>query len=101
MAEARKLDPILLIVHQFHEFGPPDEGFDADTDDDIEPPNLWGYTASRSVSQQVRLYRESQPGRGALRSGPPCEPVRAIGALIEYTIQNAGCRAAFILCSVF
>jgi hypothetical protein len=42
MAEAPKLDPIFLIVHQFNEFGPPDEGFDANTDDDIETANLWG-----------------------------------------------------------
>ena len=99
MAEARKLNPIFLIVHQFNESGGPDEGFDVNTDDDIEPAHLWGYTAARSVSRQIRLYGESPAGGSTLR--PPCEPVRAIGALIEYRIQNAGCRAAFILCSVF
>ena len=67
MAEARKLNPIFLIVHQFNESGGPDEGFDVNTDDDIEPAHLWGYTAARSVSRQIRLYGESPAG--ALRSG--------------------------------
>jgi len=42
MDYARQLDPIFLILHQFNEFAPPDEGFDANTDDDIEPADLWG-----------------------------------------------------------
>jgi hypothetical protein len=69
MAEARKLDPIFLIVHQFHEFGPAGEGFDANPMTISSPRTCRGYTACRSVTQQMRLYRESQPGRGALRSG--------------------------------
>jgi hypothetical protein len=42
MSYAKQLDPIFLIIHQFNEFVPPDEGFDANTHDDIEPANLWG-----------------------------------------------------------
>jgi hypothetical protein len=57
MAYARELDPIFLIIHQFNEFGPPDEGFDANTDDDIEPANLWGMSAVEAVRGQISLYR--------------------------------------------
>jgi hypothetical protein len=57
MAYARQLDPIFLIVHQFNEFVQPDEGFDANTDDDIEPANLWGRSAIYAVRREVRLYR--------------------------------------------
>lgn len=57
MTYARELDPIFLIIHQFNEFVPSDEGFDANTDDDVEPANLWGYGALDAVGQQIRLYR--------------------------------------------
>jgi len=72
MLYARQLDPIFLIIHQFNEFGPPDEGFDANTDDDIEPANLWGRSALDAVRQQIKLYRqetqhEPMPGW----TGPP------------------------------
>jgi hypothetical protein len=58
MDYARQLDPIFLILHQFNEFVAPDEGFDANTNDDIEPANEWGYSALNDVRQQIRLYRE-------------------------------------------
>src|ERR1700730_16706433 len=57
MAYAVKLDPIFLFIHQFNEFGPPDEGFDANTDDDIEPANLWGSWDLEVVRGQISLYR--------------------------------------------
>jgi len=57
MGYARQLDPIFLIIHQFNEFVPPDEGFDANTDDDIEPANLWGLGALEAVRQQIAAYR--------------------------------------------
>ncbi len=57
MAYARQLDPIFLIIHQFNEFVSPDEGFDANTDDDIEPANLWGDDLD-VVKRQVDLYRQ-------------------------------------------
>jgi hypothetical protein len=57
MAYARQLDPIFLILHQFNEFVPPDEGFDANTDDDIEPANLWGRGALHAVMHEIRVYR--------------------------------------------
>jgi hypothetical protein len=56
MDYAAQLDPIFLILHQFNEFGPPDEGFDANTDDDIEPANLWGNDLG-IVKQQIEQYR--------------------------------------------
>lgn len=57
MAYARELDPIFLIIHQFNEFVPSDEGFDANTDDDIEPANLWGVGALSAVKDQIARYR--------------------------------------------
>lgn len=57
MKVAGELDPIFLMIHQFNEYVPPDEGFDADTIDDIEPTNLWGYSALEAVKEQIRAYR--------------------------------------------
>jgi hypothetical protein len=57
MDYAARLDPIFLIIHQFNEFVPPDEGFDANTDDDIEPANLWGNDLG-IVKQQIEIYRQ-------------------------------------------
>ena len=57
MTYAKQLDPIFLIIHQFNEFGPPDEGFDANTHDDIEPANLWGKGALKAVRDEIRAYR--------------------------------------------
>jgi hypothetical protein len=57
MGYARQLDPIFLIIHQFNEFVQPDEGFDANTDDDIEPANLWGRGALHAVRHEIRVYR--------------------------------------------
>jgi hypothetical protein len=62
MGYARKLDPIFLWIHQFNEFTLPDEGFDANTDDDIEPANLWGNGGLRVVKHQIWKYRH---GTGA------------------------------------
>jgi hypothetical protein len=57
MDYARQLDPIFLIIHQFNEFVPSDEGFDANTDDDIEPANLWGQGALHAVQGEIKAYR--------------------------------------------
>jgi len=35
---------------------PPDEGFDANTEDDIEPANLWGNDLE-IVKHQIEVYR--------------------------------------------
>jgi hypothetical protein len=64
MTYAVQLAPIFLIVHQFNEFVQPDEGFDANTDDDVEPANLWGQGALDAVRQQITLYRQ-QTGTAA------------------------------------
>jgi hypothetical protein len=58
MKYARELDPIFLFLHQFNEYVPPDEGFDANTVDDIEPTNLWGRSALRAVKEQIEAYRD-------------------------------------------
>lgn len=58
MNYAQKLQPIFLMVHQFNEYVQPDEGFDANTDDDAEPADLWGYDALNAVRQQIKLYRQ-------------------------------------------
>jgi hypothetical protein len=59
MTYAKNLRPIFLIIHQFNEFGPPDEGFDANTHDDIEPANLWGKGALRVVKDEIEAYRKA------------------------------------------
>ncbi|HEY6304341.1 MAG TPA: hypothetical protein VIX14_14895 [Terriglobales bacterium] len=59
MTYAKKLDPIFLLIHQFNEFGPPDEGFDANTHDDIEPANLWGKGALNVVRKELEAYRQA------------------------------------------
>jgi hypothetical protein len=58
MTYAVQLAPIFLIIDQFNEFVPPDEGFNANTDDDVEPANLWGFGALDAVRRQVKLYRQ-------------------------------------------
>jgi hypothetical protein len=60
MTYARQLDPIFLILHQFNEFVPPDEGWNADTDDDIEPANLWRFGALETLKHQIKLYRHQE-----------------------------------------
>jgi len=59
MTYAKQLDPIFLVIHQFNEFGPPDEGFDANTHDDIEPANLWGRGDLKIVKDEIEAYRQA------------------------------------------
>jgi hypothetical protein len=59
MRYARKLQPIFLWIHQFNEFTLPDEGFDANTNDDIEPANLWGSGDLAIVERQISRYRHA------------------------------------------
>jgi hypothetical protein len=62
MAYARQLRPIFLILHQFNEFNSSDEGWDANTNDDIEPADQWGIRSVEAVKAQLTLYRfESAP----------------------------------------
>jgi len=56
MVYAKQLEPIFLIIHQFNEFARPDEGFDADTNDEIEPANLWGNDLA-IVRAEIEAYR--------------------------------------------
>jgi hypothetical protein len=55
MHYARRLRPIFLIIHQFNEFNSSDEGWDANTNDDIEPANQWGNDLD-NVKYQIDLY---------------------------------------------
>jgi len=60
MELAGLLQPRFLIVDQFNEFTMPDEGWNADTSDDIEPtqgPNGWGDSAIRAVHDDLARYR--------------------------------------------
>lgn len=61
MNYAAQVDPIFLIIHQFNEFVMPDEGFNAQTDDDLEPANLWGDDLG-VVKQQIAKYRAATGG---------------------------------------
>ncbi len=58
MNYARRLAPIFLILHQFNEFNSSDEGWDANTNDDIEPANQWG-SDLEIVRNQIYLYRRA------------------------------------------
>jgi hypothetical protein len=57
MDYARQLQPIFLILHQFNEFNSSDEGWDANTNDDIEPANQWGAQDLNIVKGQIQAYR--------------------------------------------
>jgi hypothetical protein len=59
MTYAKQLDPIFLLIHQFNEFVPPDEGFDANTNDDVEPANLWGSQDLKIVKDEIKAYRQT------------------------------------------
>jgi hypothetical protein len=61
---ARNLKPIFLILHQFNEFNSSDEGWDANTNDDIEPANQWGSRALEVVRDQIRFYRREISNEG-------------------------------------
>jgi len=57
MTYAKQLDPIFLLIHQFNEFAA-EEGWDANTNDDIEPANLWGRGDLKIVKDEIKAYRQ-------------------------------------------
>jgi hypothetical protein len=61
MTYARRLAPIFLIIDQFNEYVKPDQGFDANTIDDTEPTNLWGFSGLNNVRLQIQVYRKALP----------------------------------------
>jgi hypothetical protein len=66
MSLAEELAPLFLVVHQFNEFTTSDEGWDANTSDDIEPtqtPAGWGYGAIQAVHDRIERYRKRRPLR--------------------------------------
>jgi hypothetical protein len=61
MQLASQLEPRFLIVDQFNEFSKPDEGWNPNTSDDIEPTQLpggWGYGALQAVHDAIAAYRK-------------------------------------------
>lgn len=58
MTYARALDPIFLIIHQFNEFQYPDEGWDANTNDDIEPADQWSSLGLLIVREEISSYHD-------------------------------------------
>jgi hypothetical protein len=59
MIYAKQLEPIFLLLHQFNEFAA-EEGWDASTNDDIEPANLWGKGDLKVVKDEIKAYRQSE-----------------------------------------
>jgi hypothetical protein len=59
MRYAATLKPVFLILNQFNEFATPDEGNDANTNDDTEPTKQWSYSGLRAVIAEMRAYRKS------------------------------------------
>lgn len=59
MIFATQLQPIFLFIDQFNEFMSPDEGWDANTNDDIEPANLWGRGDLKIVRDEIEAYRKA------------------------------------------
>ena len=57
MSYAKQLDPIFLLIHQFNEFAA-EEGWDANTNDDVEPADLWGKGDLKIVRDEIKAYRE-------------------------------------------
>jgi hypothetical protein len=69
MTFAVDLRPTFLIVHQFNEFVRPDEGWDAQTSNDIEPtrmPKGWGYGGLDTVRKEVAEYKKGVRGPGRI-----------------------------------
>jgi hypothetical protein len=58
MAYAKRLQPTFLLIHQFNEFAA-EEGWNANTNDDIEPANLWGKSALKIVKAEIEDYRQA------------------------------------------
>jgi hypothetical protein len=64
MAIVEQLGPRFLILDQFNEFTMPDEGWNAQTSDDVEPtqtPQGWGFSAVQAVHDAISKYRGSHP----------------------------------------
>jgi hypothetical protein len=58
MVYAVQLAPTFLFIDQFNEFVSPDEGWNANTNDDLEPANQWGNDLD-VVKKQIEMYRQS------------------------------------------
>ena len=59
MTYAKHLDPIFLMIHQFNEFAA-EEGWDANTNDDVEPANLWGKGDLKILKEEIQAYRQTK-----------------------------------------
>ena len=64
MAYARQLQPTFLIVHQWNEYA--ENGWDAETDTDIEPSTFFGTAMMTAVGQEIAAYKTAlAPALGA------------------------------------
>ncbi len=80
MAYARQLKPTFLIVHQWNEYF--ENGWDAETDTDIEPSTFFGTAMMAIVQQEIMAYKT------ALAAAPvPAEPVVPSGTTLGTTLQ--------------
>ena len=81
MAYARQLKPTFLIVHQWNEYA--ENGWDAETDTDIEPGTFFGTTMMATVQQEIMAYKT------ALVPAPvPAEPAVPSGITLGSTGQS-------------
>jgi hypothetical protein len=57
MEYAEKLKPRFLYIGQFNEFKKPDEGWDANTSNDIEPTEKWGFQSLHVARDLILKYK--------------------------------------------
>lgn len=70
MRLAKELNPRFLIINQFNEFAEPDQGWDEQTSNDIEPTNIWGNKYLELVKQEVQIFRSGQPEQPVEEESP-------------------------------
>jgi hypothetical protein len=70
MKYAEQLNPHFLYIGQFNEFAKPDQGWDANTSNDIEPTNLWGYQSLHVARDLILKYKGRNDSRMNLAVNP-------------------------------
>jgi hypothetical protein len=59
LKDAQDLKPTFLIVDGFNEYGTPDQGWDENHSNDIEPTQQWGYDRFNLVKSQLLNYENA------------------------------------------
>ncbi len=54
---AKSVSPTFLIIDQFNEYKQQDQGWDANTTNDLEPTNLWGNGPMQLATQLIADYK--------------------------------------------